>query len=217
MIGKFVRIGSPELVQYFYPDFVIREELSFLDQDKKVIFTGKARKDYLDSHTKQWICVSGSPEIDYTDKAELVNWVFSVRGKEPTRKILGSLDDLDLSYVEYLCKIYWLCGRWVANVDECDKNIYDLFMSSIESVGSTLRTYFELRKVYPYEVIEASFITFLSRVNNADDDSGTEGYKRLRRQARQRFGSKIRSEMVRLGSSEDNELSFINMMLRLRG
>ena len=219
MQGKIVKVSSYQLIQYFYPRYKVREELSFLDKDNYVLYIGKSRprlKEYLRDNTKGFISVSGNPEVDFTDMEVLVKWVYSLKGKEPSKKVIDSLSTMEADYVEYLCKVYWLTGRWIANLEATDKSIYDLFMSSISSVKDILTTYFELRKIYPYEVLESSFITFLYRVVNIEDQNVSVGYLKLLRQARQKFGTKVKPLVLQLGLSDGSELSFINMLLELR-
>lgn len=219
MENKVVKISSYHLLQYFYPDYKVREELSFVDRDNYVIYIGKPRpniKRYLEERTKGYISVVGMPELDLTDAKNLVEWVYQKRGKVPAKKTLEGLENMDLSYVEYLVKVFWVTGKWVEDNSFCEKTMYNLFQDSVSSMNSCMKTYFELREVYPYEVIEASYLTFLSRVLTVEDQNASPGYMKLLKQASLKFGSKIRPLVVQLGASEDSELAFINMLTELR-
>lgn len=219
MLNKIVKVSNYQLIQFFYPEMKVRSELSLVDRDNSVLFIGKGKprlKEWLGMNTKNFISVSGQPDIDLTDPEVLVKWVFSKRGKEPSQKILDQIKNMDLSYIEYLCKVYYVSGRWVSDVSSVDVTMFNLFQESTVSLKSCLEVYFKLREVYPYEVIESSFITFLSRVTSIEDQNVSSSYMRVLKQANQKYGNKIKLLVLRLGSAEDSELEFINMMIDLR-
>lgn len=219
MLDKIVKVSNYQLIQFFYPEMKVRAELSLVDRDNSVLFIGKGKpklKEWLTFNTKNFISVSGQPEIDFTDPEVLVRWVFSKRDKEPSQKILDQIKNMDLNYVEYLCKVYHVSGKWIADSSDIDVTMFNLFQESSVSLKSCLETYFKLREVYPYEVIESSFITFLSRVMAIEDQNVSNGYMRVLKQAHQRYGTKIKPLVLRLGTSEDTELEFINMLTDLR-
>lgn len=219
MLNRIVKVSNYQLIQFFYPEMKVRTELSLVDRDNSVLFIGKGRpklKEWLASNTKIFITVSGPPELDLTDPEVLVEWVFSLRDKEPTQKIIDQIKNMDLPYVEYLCKVYHITGKWIADTTGIDVTMFNLFQESSVSLKSCLETYFKLREVYPYEVIESSFITFLSRVATIEEQNVSSGYMRVLKQAHQRYGTKIKPLVLRLGTSEDTELEFINMLTDLR-
>lgn len=219
MLNKVVKVSNYSLIQFFYPDIKVRTELSLVDRDDSVLFIGKERprlKEWLKMNTRSFISTVGAFEVDMTNCEELVKWVFLLRGKEPTAKILEQIKTMDLSYVENLCKIYHVSGRWIGENNDIDVTMFNLFQSSTMSMKSMFETYFKLREVYPFEVIESSFITFLSRVLTIEDQSVSTSYMKVLKQANMKYGTKIRPLVMRLGTGNGTELDFINLLTDLR-
>ena len=219
MLNKVVKVSNYQLIQFFYPEMKVRTELSLVDRDNSVLFVGKGKprlKEWLSLNTKEFIATTGQPEVDFTNLEVLVKWVFAKKGKEPSQRILDQLQNMDLNYVEHLVKMYHISGKWMADNTSVDVSMFNLFQESTVSVKSCLETYFKLREVYPYEVIQASFITFLSRVTSIEDQNVSTSYMKVLKQANQRYGNKIRPLIMRLGTARDTETEFINMLIDLR-
>lgn len=219
MLNKIVKVSNYQLIQFFYPDMKVRTELSLVDRDNSVLYIGKSRpklKEWLTLNTKNFISVSGAPEVDFTNPEVLVSWVFAKREKEPSQRILDQIKNMDLPYIEHLCKVYHVSGRWIADHSNIDVTMFNLFQESASSLKGCLDVYFKLREVYPYEVIESSFVTFLSRVISIEDQNVSNSYMKVLKQANQRYGPKIKSIVLKLGTAPDSELEFINMLTELR-
>ena len=199
MLEKTVKVSDPGLIQFFYPNIVVRDELTIMDRENEVLYVGKMRpkfKQYLTIGCKHYISVVGAVDVDYTNSEILVKWVYNKRGKEPPSTVLEMVKNIDLSYTEYLCKIYYLTGHWIAKADNIEESLFTLFQATVGSTKDLLSVYFKLREVYPYEVIQASVLTFLSRVMTIQDQSVSPSYMMLLKQAYQRYGTKIRGVVL---------------------
>lgn len=213
-----MKVRDPHLIQFLYPEIVLKTELSILDRDNFILYCGPSRpqlKKWLSERTKCFISTSGSPDVDLTKPEELVKFVSESKGSKPPQRILDLIKDMDISEVEEMCKVYWVTKKWVGSDTKCESTMFDLFKESTSSMTRALKIYFELREVYPYEVIESSFLTFLSRVATVEDQSVSPQYMKVLLQANSKFGSKVKPLMLRLAQN-DTELGFINMLTDLR-
>lgn len=220
MKGKIVKADDPGFLQFFYPDYVIRESLSLMDSDSFVIYTGKQRnkiKDWLGLNTKGFISTVGNYEIDFTSKEPIIKWCYGQKGKEVPQRILDQISYYDDEYFKYLVKVFWITGRWVGSTNS-DVTMFNLFQDSIDSTRKFLSTYYELLKDNPPEVIEASFLTFLGRVVDIENQTVSQGYMKLLRQANARYGSKIKPAILALSMRKDSDpvMSFLDLATNLR-
>lgn len=214
-----MKVSDPGIIQFFYPNFIMRDELSITDRDNDILYVGKIKpkiKQYLTINTKHFISTSGPVEVDFTKPEVLVTWVYEKKGHQPPKTVMEQIKTMDLSYIEYLCKVYYVSGHWIAKHDDVDDTIFNLFQQSVGSTRDLLRTYFNLREIYPYEVIQSSFITFLGRVISTEDQSVSPKYMMVLKQAYQRYGNKVRPLVTRLGMEGGRETDFINLLLELK-
>lgn len=221
MVGKTVKIKDPYLLKFFYPDFQVKEELTYTDRDAKIIYVGKSRRDlrdYLASNTEQFINTVGVPDIDFNNKEKVVEWAFARNGKVPTAKIIEQVKNMDDEYFLYLLKIYWVTARWVGESSESDVSVFDLFVASTSSVKQSLQIYFSLIEEQPARVVESSFITFLSRIHNIEDQSVSPGYLKLLKSALNKYGPKVKPAVYKLALRHDSreEFAFIDLITDLR-
>lgn len=221
MVGKTVRIKDPYLLKFFYPDFQVKEELTYADRDAKVIYVGKSRRDlreYLSSNTKQFINTVGAPDMDFNNKEKVVEWAFEKKGKVPTTKILEQVKNIDDEYFLYLLKIYWVTARWVGESSDSEVSVFNLFVASTSSLKQALQIYFALIDEQPARVVESSFITFLSRIHNIEDQSVSPGYLKLLKSALNKYGPKVKPAVYKLALRHDSreEFAFIDLLTDLR-
>lgn len=221
MIGKTVRIKDPYILKFFYPDFQVREELSYSDQDNSIIYIGKSVRnlnDYLYRNTKRFINTVGNPDIDFQNREQVVEWAFKQKEKKLTEKVKAQVKDFDDEYFMYVLKIFWVSGRWVGETGDGEVSVYNLFQSSVSSLKSSLQIYFKLLENQPARVVESSFITFLSRIHNIEEQSVNPGYLKLLKQALAKYGTKVKPAVYKLALRKDQkeELAFIDLLTDLR-
>lgn len=221
MVGKTIRISDPYILKFFYPDFLVKEDLTYSDRDNKIIYVGKSRKDlkdYLSRNTKCFINTVGNPDLDFTNREKVVEWAFGVKGKQVSPKIQEQVSNIDDEYFLYLLKIYWVTGRWVAESANPDVSVYNLFQASVSSTKSALQIYFKLVEDQPARIVESSFITFLSRIYNLEDQSVSPGYLKLLKSALNKYGPKVKPAVYKLALRHDGreELAFIDLITDLR-
>ena len=220
MKGSSVKINNIGLLQIFYPDYILREEITFSDYGKNIIYVGKQNKRALDTlkeYSKEYIIV-GNPDKgkDFSSKEALLEWAYRVKGKEVPKYVKDAVEAMGDEEFEYNLKIYWLTGTWLTN-EESNISTYELYQSSVRSLKDSLVTLFSLLEVYHPRVIEASYITFLSRVKYVEDQTVSNTYKKLLIAANNKYGHKITpfilSYSLRKG---DPVLSLLHMVMNLR-
>lgn len=108
-----IRTKSPELVDFFYPNFVRTNVYSpFL---KGVIFEGDSK--YLQSFRYAkipYIYVKGTPEYDLTIPENLLNFVYKKWSKEPPKYLLDKFKSNDkvTDELEDIAKLIWIQGKY---------------------------------------------------------------------------------------------------------
>lgn len=221
MIGRTVKVSDPYMLKFFYPDFQVREELTYSDKDLCIIYVGKSRrdlKDYLGRNTKKFINTVGVPDLDFSNKEQILEWAFKCKDKVVSQKIQEQVKNLDDEYFLYLLKIYWITGRWAGESNSSDVSVYNLFQSSTTSIKNALQIYFKLVESQPARIVESSFITFLSRIYNIEDQSVSPGYLKLLKSALNKYGPKVKPAVYKLALRHDSreELAFIDLITDLR-
>jgi hypothetical protein len=191
--GKTVNITNKDLLEFFYPNFIIKDIL-FFDNESSIIYTGKTQRNllgYLKNNTKEFINTVGVCDIDLDIKETLITFVydkFNKIPKEKTMELILSLPTMDFSnYV----KTYWVSG--ISSLDD-DKGvgIYDLFKSMGESKIKSLPTYFTLLDSYPIGIIQNSIETFLEKVVLFPEVTVNYKYYNLLSKFKSNYGAKLR-------------------------
>ena len=54
--------------------------------------------DYLTQSTGRFISVSGAPDLDLSDREQILNWVFTKVGKTPSKEISEAIKNYDDDY-----------------------------------------------------------------------------------------------------------------------
>ena len=130
-----IRTKSPELVDFFYPNFVRTDVFSpFL---KGVIFTGDSK--YLQSFRDAkipYIYVKGTPEYDLTIPENLFKFVYGKWNKEPPIYLLTKFKGIDKvnTEMEDIAKLVWVKGSYKSEEEE-EKKLEGLY--SLMSRGSS--------------------------------------------------------------------------------
>lgn len=221
LISKTVKIENVPALQFFYPTFKVRKELMFSDRDEDIIYIGPYKRgltEFLSEHTKRFINTVGSPDLDFTKRKEVVEWIYSKVGKQVPNTVLSLIDSYDDDYFNYCVKVMWVTGKWVGDDESSDKTLFNLFQSVTGSLKTSLEVYYELIKQYPPYVVESSFLTFLSRVKTAEEQNVSPAYQKLLNQSKMRIGDKIQPAVVKMATRTPFklDLQFVDLITDLR-
>lgn len=219
--NKVVNVENPELLQFFYPDYIIKNEVSKLDRDNKIIYTGSMKskiKNYLGRNCKEFISTVGKMDIDLMRDLELINFVYSDRGRKVPKKVKNNLDMLDREEIEYCCKVFWMCGKWVYNEGDDEITVFNLFKSMNEPLQKMVEVYIELINKYPFYMVESSFMTFLQRLEDIDEQQISGYYKKVLKIFKSKSGDKVKKSVLKYVKDVELEerLRFLNLLLNLR-
>lgn len=218
LIGKVVKVSDPSILRLFYPDFVVKSYLTSYDVGIKVIYTGLLNKramGILESCT--FIATQGLYSYDLTDRTQMLKFVYSKWNREVNASVLKNVDLYDDEEFSYCYKVYWVCGRWPYK-PESEESIYTLYQSSVQPVNEFIKCYFDSVSEYPDGVVEQSFLTFMVRAKNVDDQNVGASYKRLLKGFWNVSGVKFKRAVSRfIGSPICNrELKFVELIFNLR-
>lgn len=176
--NKVVKVPNVGFLSYFFPEYTIANEyLPFVD---KVIFTGSPQeiRKFRNSGTV-YIGIYGVPEYDLTNREKCLQFVYSKFDKEPPKYLMETKDLYDdNTFFEY-CKLTWITGVWPEKIEEQDITIYNLYQSLTQGTSKANEVLFELLKTTSPEIIEASLLTFLTRIKSLDDQSVSVNYKKI--------------------------------------
>ena len=91
-----------------YPSFEFREDdLFFDDKDRDIIFSCRYRdglRSYLQEGTRNfiYICNFGMPDVDFTDRKTVIDFLYSKWSKVPSESVIASLDSMtDYDFWKY--------------------------------------------------------------------------------------------------------------------
>lgn len=197
--GRVVKVKDLETLCYFYPEFVVKDKISILDRESNVIYNGKIKpglKEMLSKSTRNYISVVGAPDIDLTNREVMLEFVYSKHGKKPTKAVMEWLKDIDWDEFMYYCKIIWVLGKLKAEDDSKSSTMFDLFSGSYGATLDLIRTFFSLVETTPAEILESGYITFLSRVAEADDQVVSSGYAKVIQGVKTRGKDTIKPSLI---------------------
>lgn len=220
MIGKVVRIKDHGLVPFFYPNYAVKQELYLADRGTSFIYNGKSQpkiQDYLNRFTSKWISLTGVPTLDLSSRWALLEWMKTKKALSlPVSLTKETVEDIPEDSFSNRVKILWVTGKWVKE-DANETNTYELYKSTVGPLMDMVRVYATVSEKVPFPVLEAGFLTFLARVSSPETQTVSSGYKKLLREANQKFGSKVVGLLVAYGQSKDrSDLKFLNLLLGLR-
>ena len=182
LIGKFVRtvgdgVDNTSILSFMYPDFIVKDEV-FYDKGNKIIYNGKnyqGLKEDLVTGTKQYIAImnTGVSDIDFTDRATIINVLYSKWNKEPKEEVLNVIDTMtDFDFWKYF-KEYWITGKSV--IESADTSLFDLYTVLGKQRHDIMKVYFRLKEFYPDNYIFSGILSFLEKSMNLDDISVKSG------------------------------------------
>lgn len=184
LIGKTVKtidssegIDVTEIVSFMYPNFVIREEISF-DYENDVIYVGPYARDIKDilSHgTKSFIAVAnmGIQDIDLTSRETSIDILYSKWNRTPGKEIRETLGDMiEPDYWRYF-KTYWVTGR--SSIEDSGVSLWKLYNVLGKQRYEILKCYFTLRETHSDSSIFSGLLGFINRSLNPDENSSQRG------------------------------------------
>lgn len=204
LIGKTVKIKNVALLEFMYPDFIVKDKL-FFDNDNKIIYTGKLRnnlKDYLKKNTKEFINTVGPYDIDLDDREILLEFVYSKYGKEPKESVkevlLNASDEDFYSYI----KSYWIIGK--SKLDKIDVTIFDLYKNITKPKNEILKILFKLFQHYNPIMIESSIITFIEKAINYSEINASGYYLKILKEFHDKNKNKLKSILLKYNAMDDD-------------
>lgn len=215
LVGKTVGIKDKRMLEFFYPNFEIKDTL-FFDKENSVIFIGKYVKDiksYLDSGTKQFINTVGPVEIDLDVRENMIRFVYSKWKKEPNESVLDMLNNLDDEDFNNFIKTYWVSGK--SNIDKNDTTIFDLYKLMGKNKMDLIKVYYKLLDCYDVEIVESSVITFIEKAVNFENIEASPFYMRLLKEFRDKYKDKIGVSMRKYNTLDtDRRLKVLWLLLQ---
>lgn len=221
MLGKTIKVFDYGIISFFYPDFIVKTDISVMDKDLNVIYIGRYKnnlKKLLEENTKNYISTVGTPDLDFTNAENILDWVLEKKDKQKTDKMKESLQNLDYNTLVNNIKIFWITNRWNCNEDD-STTLFDLFSSSVDGIKSFITTYFNVLNNYSPNLVESSFLTFLLRVTTIEEQQVKVGYLKLLKKAQSKYGNKIKLSVLKnstLDNSIDRRVRFLKLIFSLR-
>ncbi len=191
--GKTVNITNVGLLQTFYPDYCLREELMY-DNENKVIYVGKPRKGLmgdLRESTGGFINTVGAYDYDLDDNGVLALLVYSKWGKELKKEDMDYFMSMGRYDFEQLMKTYWVAGVTHISVVGDGVSFFTLYKSILGSKNELLSVYFKLLDKYSPKEIESGLLTFIERAYREDIEVSGK-YRKILDDFRLRRGSKLK-------------------------
>lgn len=165
-----IRTLSPELVEFFYPNYVKTSEFSpFMTTG--VIFDGDSKylQDFRDNNIP-YIYVKGSPEFDLTIPENLLNFVFDKWNKKPTKSLVMYFTKYDSVNIELenIAKQIWVTGKYTINEDISERmnNLYASFARG--STYDIIVEYTKLSQVLDSEGLFHNIKSFIKKSQSID-------------------------------------------------
>lgn len=219
MVGKTVN-ASLDVIQFLYPDYQVKSFVSFLDKDTKVIYNGNQFNgliSYLEKNTKSYINTIGSPDLDLTSSKALINYIFNKKGKSLDSSVQLFLETLSDKDLWYFLKVFYITGKYPYNISDDRVSLFSLFKTLTLPTTEAISTYISVVNSYPFSVVEASFLTFLSKVSHLQVDGVSPMYSKLIKQTHNKIHSRIKASVLFYANTEHTSLDLLNLIITLRG
>lgn len=222
VVNNIVKISDIELLQYFYPNFLVKETL-FFDNENNIIYKGNMKpniKEYLKRNTKNFISLVGIPERDLDNKDSLLDFVYEKHNKVPKDKVREIIKNMsDLEFKNYI-KSYWVSGSSILDKD-CDVNIFDLYKAMVVSPQEAMKVYTKMIGFYNSRVILRSLETFIEKAVDVENVVSKSGiYLNLLRKYREQnietLKLKLMTFLPNMGKTSD-EYKILWILVNLTG
>ena len=218
MIRKFVNCDK-NLVQFFYPDFEVKSYVNFLDKENKVIYIGKPLnnlREYLENNTKEFICLVGFCELDLSTPKSLINYVFTRVNRKLEPHVELYLTNLDKMELEYFLKCLWVTGQFPYQINK-SISMLSLYKSLTKPISEIISTFYKLLDIYPFNVIESSFLTFLEKIKNIESINVSPYYLKILKDAQLVIRDRLKPAVYQYSKSACREVDFIVLIMNLKG
>lgn len=218
MLNKFVNCDI-NLVQFFYPHFIVKDTVTFLDKELDIIYIGKAEenlRDKLENNTKSFISLVGVPELDLSFRKAQINFVFTKlnRNLEPHVELyLNNLDDIEFNY---FIKSLYFNGTFPYQINKT-LSVFSLFKSFDKSFIELLEITDKLFSTYNFNIIESSFLSFLGKISNEDYESVSPYYAMIMKSASRKIKNRLKPAVYNYSRSSHTKTDFIALLMELRG
>lgn len=172
-------IDYTDLLLYMHFRYEIVEEVNVFTRNSNVVYVGKRYKTLekdLKEYTKSyvWVCNTGSYDIDFTIRKNILNCVYDKFDKKLKDNIVEELDNYPYdSFVQY-CKEVWTVGK--SKLDDSTVTIWDLYKTLGKSRAEIFKVYIELKKTRKDSMIFSSILSFIEKsqdYKNLTNISGT--------------------------------------------
>lgn len=219
MLGKVINIKDKNLVSFFYPDFKVQDNVYPLDCNKNIIYVGQPYsdlKEWLSSSTKNFISLSGRPDLDLTSNKALVDWVESKTKpmSNSSKEILLGMEDDDF----YRClKQYYLISQ--SEIKETEQgSSFEVFKALItKPLQSVIKTFYEQAELSNVRVIESGLLTMLLKSKNYQTVMAKPGYLKMLQEANNLFKNRYQIIPELLTRDIDPELRVLALLIGLKG
>lgn len=215
-----VKAEDVGLIQFLYPHHVLRSEISRTDVGKDVIFTGLITPGIMamaKASIGQVIVTKGKPEVDLTSPETILDFVYQRWSKPVPKYVQDQLSSYSPEEIVEMAKVVWVSGKWPGE-ETPDLIIYSLFASMMNSINDVLKTYFDLERLYAFQVIESSFLTFLNRSKDYAEQNVSPTYSRLLRIFNSQYGQNVKPAIQTYVSKHtmDPKARFLDLLLNIK-
>lgn len=220
--NKTVKTDNVDLLIAMFPEYVPREELPPFPSSPYVLYTGKLlpqTKHRLAQEYQSYIAVAKMGEVPLVTQVDWIRFVLGKWGKKPSQKLEELCESIDIATLEPMLKIAWVTGKFPLKVQEDDLTVYDLFKAVPGPQHELIEVFMNLSRSLPFNVVESSLLTFLSRVSTVEEQEVKVGYKKLLLQCSVKIGANIKPSVRKyaLDVRTNRELAMIELLLSLRG
>lgn len=180
-IREIVRVNDGGLLNFFYPDFIVKDTI-FFNQSDNVIYVGERKADtkqYLREKTHQFINTVGEPDIDFTNRLELLDfvcgkWRYDRKDVYQTTEIEFLLQMDEANFLSYI-KQLWLSGKHSFALKDNAIAASVLFEHIAMQKGRN-HVIFEIIEGHNEDYLETILISFLERAYSKKQSYSSDNY-----------------------------------------
>ncbi len=196
--NKTVLISEPNLLTFFYPDYIIKESITFLDSDKKVIYAGPFLRDLsytLRLQTLSYISTVGMADFNLRSNLGLFKFVYA-KHRKTVPKYLEEDENLPREEAEIIAKAVWMIGYNPYRREVPESGFFNLFGVIDRSPKEFNSEYFKVLETYKPEEVESALLKFLGRVANVESENVSVSYMSMLVESNKKFGSRIKDALL---------------------
>lgn len=217
-----VKTDRPDLLVAFFPDYMPVQELPPYPVTDRVLFLGKLLPQTTARLTREYVSYITTAQVSKVQLVQPIEWlrlVFDKWGKTPTKKLEELCESMDMDSLEPYLKIAWITGKFPLSIKDDDVSVYELFKAIPGPQNDLISTYLKVVGSLPFNVVESSVLTFLSRVSAVDEQEVSVQYKKLLLQCSVKIGANIKPSVRKYANDTrtKRELALLELLLSLRG